>query len=106
MAKGPDDFFWNISESEHARYDVFDALKEASVDPRDQKILWPGGVGLSIEATAGKIHLELDLPLEFVQSLVVGWLEVGYEPQDLDEGQMEAFELLIEQWTGPYDGLN
>jgi hypothetical protein len=106
MAKEPEDLFGGISESEQARFDVFDALEEASADPQDQKILWPDGVRLSIEETASKIHLELGIPLELVQSRVVGWIEAGYEPEGLDEGEMEEFELLIEQWIAPYDGLD
>ena len=43
------------------------------------------------------------MPLDRVGSHVIGWLEMIYEPQGLNEHQMEEFELLIEQWITPDD---
>ena len=103
MAKEPDDFFSSVGESEQALFDVIDALEEASVDPREQRILWPDGARLSIEDTARRIHSESGAPLDRLQSHVVGWLQMIYEPEGLDEDQMEEFERLIELWTAPYD---
>ena len=42
--------------------------------------------------TVRRIHLESGSPLDKVQSHVVGWLELVYEPGDLDEDQMEEFD--------------
>ena len=98
-----DEFFLYISESEQALYDVLDALKGASVDARKQRIVWADGARLSIEETARKIASASDAPLSMVQSHVVGWLEMIYEPEGLNEIQMEEFEQLIELWITPYD---
>jgi len=95
MGNERDEFFLNISESEQALFDVLDALEQASVDARERKILWPDGARLSIDDTARRIHTESGAPLDMVQSHVVGWLEMTYEPQGLDEDQMEEFERLI-----------
>jgi hypothetical protein len=45
------------------------------------------------------------VPGDVVQSHVVGWLEMHYEPEGLDEDQMEEFEQLIELWIAPYDDI-
>jgi hypothetical protein len=97
------DEFPDLLESEQALLDVLDALAEASVDARARKIVWPDGVRLSIEDTARRVHSESGAPLDRVQSHVVGWLEMSYEPEGLDEEQMEEFERLIELWITPYD---
>ena len=106
MGNQRDEFFLNISESEQALFDVLDALEQASVDVRERKILWPDGACLSIDDTARRIHTESGAPLDMVQSHVVGWLEMIYEPEGLDEDQMEEFERLIEQWTTPYNDVS
>ncbi len=103
MGNDLDEFFLTISESEQALFDVLDALERASVDARQRRIVWPDGTRLPIEDTARKISSESGSPLDRVQSHVVGWLEVIYEPEGLDEDQMEEFEQLIELWTTPYD---
>lgn len=106
MENEGDEFSSNIAESEQALFDVLDALEEASVDPRERRICWPDGARLSVEDTARRIHSKFGAPLDMVQSHVVGWLEMTYEPQGLDEHQMEEFERLIEQWITPYDELS
>lgn len=102
MVSDPDDFP-DISEFEQTLFDVLDALAQASVDVRQRRIVWPDGARLSIEDTARRVHLESGAPLDKVQSHVVAWLEMTYEPQGLDEDQLEEFERLIEQWITPYD---
>jgi hypothetical protein len=105
MGNELDEFFLNISETEQALFDVLDALKLASVNARQRRIIWPDGARLSIEDTARKIHSESGAPLDMVQSHVVGWLEMSYEPEGLDEDQMEQFEREIELWITPYDDI-
>ena len=61
------------------------------------------GAKLSIEETARKIASVFDAPLSLVQSHVVGWLEIIYEPEGPNAIQMEEFEQVIELWITPYD---
>ena len=92
-----------LQRSEQVLLEVLDALETASVDPLDRKILWADGARLSIEETARRIHAQSAMPLDSIQSHVVGWLEVTYEPEGLTEHQMEEFERLIDQWIAPYE---
>ena len=92
-----------LHQSEQVLLEVLDALETASVDPLERQILWADGARLSIEATARRIHAQSGMPLDSIQSHVVGWLEMTYEPQGLNEHQMEEFERLIDQWIAPYE---
>ena len=94
-----------LQRSEQVLLEVLDALETASVDPLERKILWADGARLSIEDTARRIHAQSGMPLASIQSHVVGWLEMTYEPEGLDEHQMEEFERLIDQWIAPYEEL-
>ena len=94
-----------LHRSEQVLFEVLDALENACVDPLERKILWADGARLSIEETARRIHAQSGMPLASIQSHVVGWLEMTYEPKGLDEHQMEEFELLIEQWVAPYEDV-
>lgn len=105
MENDLDEFFWNISDCEQALFDVLDALEQASVDAREQKIVWHDGRHLSIEEAARKIHSESGVPADIVQFHVVCWLEMHYEPEGLDKDQMEEFEKRIELWIAPYEDL-
>lgn len=103
MGNELDEFFLNISDFEQSLFDVLDALERASVDAREQRIIWSDGTRLSIEEVARKIHAESDASLDLVQLHVVCWLEMHYVPEGFDEDQMEEFERLIELWIAPYD---
>jgi hypothetical protein len=105
MGNDLDEFFWNISDWEQSLFDVLDALERASVDAREQRIVWHDGSRLSIEEAARRIHSKSGWALDMVQSHVVCWLETHYEPEDLDENQMGEFEQLIELWIAPYDDI-
>ena len=89
--------------SEQALFAVLDALADASVDPHERTIIWSDGARLSIEDTTRRIYSEPGMSLDKIQSHVIGWLEMTYEPPGLNERQMEEFELLIERWITPYD---
>lgn len=97
------DDFPDFFDSEQALFEVLDALAAAAVDARERRIVWPDGARLSIEDTARRIHSASGTRLDKVQPHVVAWLQMTYEPEGLDEEQMEEFERLIEQWTKPYD---
>src|SRR3990172_2234009 len=98
LARDPEDF---LQRSEQVLLEVLDALENASVDPLEQTILWADGSRLSVEDTARRIHAQSGMPLDTIESHVVGWLEMIYEPHGLNEHQMEEFERLIEQWITP-----
>lgn len=97
--RDPDDC---LQRSEQVLLEVLEALENAFVDPLERKILWADGSWLSVEETARRIHAQSGMPLESIESHVVGWLEMIYEPHGLNEREMEDFELLIEQWITPY----
>lgn len=92
-----------LQQSEQVLLEVLDALENASVDPLERKIVWADASRLSVEETVRRIHAQSGMPLDGIESHVIGWLEMIYEPQGLNEHQMDEFELLIEQWITPYD---
>lgn len=98
--RDPDDI---LQQSEQVLLEVLDALENASVDPLARKIVWADASRLSVEETVRRIHAQSGMPRDGIESHVIGWLEMIYEPQGLDEHQMEEFELLMEQWITPYD---
>jgi hypothetical protein len=105
MGNELDDLSYDMSEFQRDLFDVQDALERASVDARERRIVWHDGTRLTIEDAARKIHSESGVPCDIVQSHVIGWLEMDYEPEGLDENQMEEFEQLIERWVAPYEGI-
>jgi len=83
---------------------VYNALDGASVDIAEKKIIWSDGQRLTIEQSAERIHREMNLGQDTIANRVIGWLQMGYVPEGLDDEQMEMFESQINAWVEDYEG--
>lgn len=82
---------------------VFNALDGASVDPSERRIIWPDGERLSIDQSIDRIRKDSGFDSQAILSHLIGWLQMEYTPDGLDEGQMEQFENQIERWVEEYE---
>jgi hypothetical protein len=78
---------------------VYNALDGASVDISEKKIIWSDGQRLTIEQSAERIHRETNLCQDTIISHIIGWLQMEYVPEGLDDEQMEMFESHINAWV-------
>ena len=83
---------------------VYNALDGASVDIDEKKIIWSDGQRFTIEQSAERIHREMDLCQGAIISHIIGWLQMEYVPEGLDDEQMEMFESQINEWVEDYEG--
>ena len=83
---------------------VYNALDGASVDIAEKKIIWSDGQRLTIEQSAERIHREMNLGQDTIANRVIGWLQMGYVPEGLNDEQMEMFESQINAWVEDYEG--
>jgi len=78
---------------------VYNALDGAAVDIAEKKIIWSDGQRLTIEQSVERIHREMNLCQDTIVNHVIGWLQMGYVPEGLDDEQMEMFESRIDAWV-------
>jgi predicted dithiol-disulfide oxidoreductase (DUF899 family) len=91
------------AESMDALDYVFNALDGARVDPVKRKIHWQNGENLSIDQSVDRISKDSGLERQSILSHIIGWLQMDYTPEGLDEKQMELFENQIESWVEEYE---
>lgn len=82
---------------------VFNALEGAIVDPVKRRINWPNGENLSIDQSVDRMSKDSGLDRQSILSHLIGWLQMEYIPEGLDEKQMELFENQIENWVEEYE---
>jgi hypothetical protein len=82
---------------------VFSALDGAQVDPTERKIIWPDGESLSIVHSVERINKDSGFESKAILSHLIGWLQMEYTPEGLDEEKMERFENQIESWVEEYE---
>ena len=93
-------------ESMDALDSVSDALEGASVDLSEKKIIWCDGQRLTIEQSAERIQAQSGLDKQAIVNHIIGWLQMGYVPEGLDDEQMEVFESHIEAWIEEYENTH
>jgi hypothetical protein len=81
---------------------VFEALKGSDLDIAGRRIVWADGQKLTIDQSVEKIYRQTGMNIEDIRSHIIGWLELGYEPKDLHEEQLELFESQINTWIDEY----
>lgn len=91
------------TESMDALDCVFNALDGAIVDPFERRIIWPNGESLSIDQSVDRIGKDSGLDRQLILSHLIGWLQMEYMPEGLDDKQMERFENQIESWVEEYE---
>ena len=90
-------------ESMQALDGVFNALEGATVKASERRIIWPDNQALSIGQSVERLHKTSGLDRQAILSHLIGWLQMEYEPQGLDEDQMQRFEKQIDAWVAKYD---
>ena len=78
---------------------VYDALDGASVDISEKKIIWSDGQRLTIEQSAERIHSEMNLDQNTIINHIIGWLQMEFVSDGLNDEQMENFESRIDAWV-------
>ena len=91
------------AESMDALDYVFNALDGARVDPVKRRINWSDGERLSIDQSVDRMSKDSGLDQQSILSHLIGWLQMEYIPEGLDEKQMELFENQIESWVEEYE---
>lgn len=87
---------------EEVQFAVMDEIENAQLDLQDRVIVWEDGQRLSIEQTVKRIHLKTRLPMDKIESRVIGMLQMHFVPEDQSYENMELFEAMIEDWLRDY----
>jgi hypothetical protein len=82
---------------------VFEALEGAELDVARRTIQWVDGQELSIDQSVERIHKQTGLNAEPIRSHIIGWLQLGYQPEGLDKEQLQTFESQIDDWIHDYE---
>jgi hypothetical protein len=84
---------------------VGEVLHDADVDITERRIIWSDGKRLSVDQTAERIHKQSGADISRIKIHVIGWLEMGFVPNGLNEKEMELFEIQIGDWVDDYEAV-
>ena len=79
--------------------EVAAALEGVDLDVERRRVVWPDGKRLTIDQTARRIRNKTATELRAIETHVLCWMEMRFEPKGLDRKQTEAFEVRVNQWV-------
>ncbi len=98
---------WYSSEEEEleerAQEQVWETLEDAKVSTRKRRVLFPGGLRLTLPQAIGhlqKIHNRLSA--NTVEGAMLEWLEENTAPGNVTQKHMDAHDEAIESWIEEY----
>ena len=99
---------WMASSEGEQSSEALDAvaalLEKADVDAKNRKIIWEDGQRLSITESVQRIHADCpELPLELIETHLIGWLEMGFAPATYSQKQLDELDRLTEQWIEDHE---
>lgn len=83
---------------------VWSLLEKADVDAKQRKIVWEDGQRLSITESVQRIHAHYPhLPLELIETHLIGWLEMEFAPAHYSQKQLDELDRLTEKWIDDHE---
>lgn len=91
-----------LIEAEDALWDLFDK-ENVQLDARGRRILWPNGIGLSIDQSVERIQkLYPDFPTQLIVDFLIDWIE-QIIPENYSEKELGDLNRLTQEWIDQYE---
>jgi len=77
-----------------------DLLKDVQLDAKQRKLIWPNADRLDIEQSVERILEQYPhFPRERINDFLIFWIDMGYEPKNYSQAQLDELERLTEKWV-------
>jgi len=79
---------------------IWQLLEDVHVDAKKRLLLWPDAEQLTLDQSVERLQkLYPDYPRELIEDSLLGWLEMGYAPEDIPAEQMDVLDAQTSQWV-------
>jgi hypothetical protein len=103
-----DDFFEWMGSREgqrciEVRDVLWDLLEDVQLDAKQRQLIWPDAERLDLEQSIQRIQkLYPDLPRDEVEEFVLNWIDMGYDPENYSQAQLDELDSLTERWVADH----
>jgi hypothetical protein len=78
-------------------------LEDVQLDAKQRQLIWPDTERLDLEQSIQRIHkLYPDLPRDEVEEFVLNWIDMGYDPENYSQAQLDELDRLTERWVADH----
>jgi|SRR5512134_3009209 hypothetical protein len=82
---------------------LWDLLEDVQLDAKQRKLIWPDAEPLDLEQSIQRIQKEYpDFPRDEVEEFLLDWIDMGYDPENYSQAQLDELDSLTERWVADH----
>src|SRR5580693_490068 len=82
---------------------LWDLLEDVQLDAKQRQLIWPDAERLDLEQSIQRIQkLYPDFPRDEVEEFVLDWIDMGYDPENYSQAQLDELDSLTERWVADH----
>lgn len=103
-----DGFFeWMGSREGQQCIEVHDVLwtllEDVQLDAKQRQLIWPDAERLNLEKSIQRVQKKHpDFPRDEVEEFLLGWIDMGYDPENYSQAQLDELDSLTERWVADH----
>ena len=82
---------------------LWNLLEDVQLDAKQRKLIWPDAERLDLEQSIERVLKKYpDFPRNEVEEFLLDWIDMGYDPENYSEAQLDELDSLTEQWVADH----
>ena len=100
-------FEWMDSPEGQQSIEVRDVLwnlvEDVQLDAKQRKLIWPDAESLDLEQSIQRVQKKYpDFPRNEVEEFLLDWIDMGYDPENYAQAQLDELDSLTERWVADH----
>ena len=82
---------------------LWNLLEDVQLDAKQRKLIWPDAERLDLEQSIQRVQKKYpDFPRNEVEEFLLDWIDMGYDPENYSQAQLDELDSLTERWVADH----
>src|SRR6266704_5351594 len=82
---------------------LWNLLEDVQLDAKQRKLIWPDSERLDLEQSIERVQKKYpDFPRDEVEEFLLDWIDMGYDPENYSQAQLDELDSLTERWVADH----
>jgi hypothetical protein len=82
---------------------LWNLLEDVQLDAKQRKLIWPDAERLDLDQSIQHVQKKHpDFPRDEVEEFLLGWIDMGYDPENYSQAQLDELDSLTERWVADH----
>ena len=82
---------------------LWNLVEDVQLDAKQRKLIWPDAESLDLEQSIQHVQKKYpDFPRNEVEEFLLDWIDMGYDPENYSQAQLDELDSLTERWVADH----